>query len=85
MNSFLKTILMALATVHVSGNADQLQELRRQYAGYREVFNKVEKPQSFEMFVENLNRIANRRCDYFVDKTSDEELTHTDCFNKMRK
>lgn len=85
MNSFLKTILMALATVHVSGNGHQLQELRRQYQGYMEVFNKVERPYSFEMFVENLNRIADRRCDYFVDKTSDEELTHTDCLHKIRK
>lgn len=85
MNSFLKTILMTLATVHVSGNAHQLQELRRQYQGYLEVFNKVERSYSFEMFVENLNRIVDSRCDYHVDKTSDEELTYTDCFNKIRK
>jgi hypothetical protein len=68
--------------VFSDGNRNQLEELRRQYADYRVIFNKAETIDSFNIFVENLNRIANRGCDFYIDKTSDIELTHLQCKEK---
>lgn len=61
----------------------QREELRRQYIDYLYIFKKNERGNSFEMFLENLSRVSSRQCDYFIDKTSDEFLTYTDCVTKQ--
>lgn len=60
----------------------QREELRRQYFDYLGIFKKREQPSSFETFLENLSRISYRKCDNFIDKTSDEVLTYTNCSDK---
>jgi hypothetical protein len=78
----LKSTLIFIMFVFSYGNRNQLEELRRQYADYRLIFNKAETIDGFNIFVENLNRIANRGCDFYIDKTSDVELTHSQCKEK---
>jgi hypothetical protein len=74
------TILLGLISFVLSAPLDiQRDELRRQYIDYLRIFKKNERGNSFEMFLENLGRISNRECDYFVDKTTDESLTYTNC------
>jgi hypothetical protein len=73
--------LLASVVASTSNPQAQVNELRRQYFDYLRIFNKVEKPFSFDMFLENLSRIAHRQCDYFIDKTTDEELTYVECTN----
>ena len=75
----LKSTLIFLMFGFAYGNRNQLEELRRQYADYRAIFTKAETIDGFNMFVENLNRIANRGCDFYIDKTSDVELTYLEC------
>lgn len=58
---------------------NQLNELRRQYDDYLKIFSKKERPNSYNMFVENLSRISNRQCDLHVDRFTDEELTYLNC------
>jgi hypothetical protein len=72
-----------LATAVISSKLDaQRNEIRRQYETYLEIFNKNEKPNSYEMFMENLSRISFRDCDRFVNRFTDEELTFFDCETK---
>lgn len=72
-----------LATAVISSKLDaQRNEIRRQYENYLKIFNKNEKPNSYEMFMENLSRISFRDCDRFVNRFTDEELTFFDCETK---
>ena len=74
---------MILATSVISSKLDaQRNEIRRQYEDYLRIFNKNEKPNSYEMFMENLSRIMSRDCDRFVNRFTDEELTFFDCETK---
>ena len=76
-------LLLMISSLSLSAPLDiQRDELRRQYLDYLKIFKKNERGNSFEMFLENLSRISNRKCNYFVDKTTDETLTYTDCENK---
>jgi hypothetical protein len=73
-------IVLGLISFVLSAPLDiQRDELRRQYIDYLRIFKKNERGNSFEMFLENLGRISNRECDLFVDKTTDESLTYTNC------
>ena len=56
-----------------------MNELRRQYDDYLKIFNKKERPNSYNMFIENLSRISNRQCDLHVNRFTDEELTYSNC------
>lgn len=76
-------LIIVLATSVISSKLDaQRDEIRRQYEDYLRIFNKKEKPNSYEMFMENLSRISSRDCDYFVNRFTDEELTFYDCDTK---
>jgi hypothetical protein len=80
MNLRLLVISLLASVVAGVGNPQaQVNELRRQYFNYLQIFKKVERPFSFDIFLENLSRIAHRQCDYFIDKSSDEELTYVEC------
>ena len=58
---------------------DQQSEMRRQYADYLRLFKKQEKPNSYEMFLENLSRISSRECQRYVNRDTDEILTFIEC------
>ena len=57
----------------------QMDELRRQYQDYLKIFGKKETTNSYNMFLENLSRITNRKCDLHVDRYTDEKLTYVEC------
>ena len=75
----LRLLLISLLSLVASATNAQVNELRRQYLNYLQIFHKVETTRSYDIFLENLSRIAHRQCDYFIDRTSDEELTYVDC------
>lgn len=63
----------------------QNDEMKRQYQDYLRIFEKTEKPNSYEIFVENLGRISSRECQRVVNRFTDEELTFTDCNHRKLK
>ena len=76
-----KNLFLILLPVFVYGRKVAFnQELRRQYGDYLNRLNKVEKPNSFDMFVHNLNTIQNFNeenndgCRMYLTQHSDEDI-----------
>ena len=68
-----RKFIVLLTFVYCSATINfQDKEMKRQYEDYLQIFEKKAKPNSYEIFVENLARISARQCHRVVNRFTDE-------------